>query len=197
MMPYDAVKALAFATGQSGRYRDGECWTLMEDAVVGNGGTSSKKLTPNFSASASFVWGDAVAIANLKPGDVLQFQGYDWQRHVRTEVTMPPNYDRNGSDTTMDYQQTRGEPQHSAMVVSVVSAGIVNVVEQNIPPILGDVQTYQLVLIPRPKSEVTTRETITYTDAGDPEKKKISGDIVTKVTITETVSHPPRCYRPK
>lgn len=196
-MPYDAAKAVAFATAPSGRYRDGECWTLMEDAVVGNGGTSSKKLTPNFSAAASFVWGDVVAVANLKPGDVLQFTGYDWQRHVRTEVTMPPNSDRNGRDSMVDFQQTRGEPQHSAMVVSVVSAGIVNVVEQNIPPILGDVQTFQLVLIPRPMTEVTTRETITYTDAGDPEKKKISGDIVTKVTTTETVSHPPRCYRPK
>jgi hypothetical protein len=196
-MPYDAVKAVAFATGSSGRYRDGECWTLMEDAVVGAGGTSSKKLTPKFSAEASFVWGDVVAIANLKPGDVLQFSGYDWQRHTRTEITMPKNYDRNGSDGTLDFQQTRGEPQHSAMVVNVVSAGIVDVVEQNIPPILGDVQTYQLVLIPRPKSEVTTRETITYTDAGDPERKKISGDIVKKVTITETVSHPPKCYRPK
>ena len=195
-MAYDPVKAVAFATGQSGRYRDGECWTLMEDAVVGAGGASSKKLTPNFSPSASFVWGDAVAIANLKPGDVLQFTGYDWQRHVRTEVRMPQNYDKDGRDSTMDYQQTRGEPQHSAMVVNVVSAGIVDVVEQNIPPVLGDVQTFQLVLIPRPKSEVTTRETITYTDAGDPEKRKISGDIVTKVTITETVSHAPRCYRP-
>jgi catechol 2,3-dioxygenase-like lactoylglutathione lyase family enzyme len=61
----------------------------------------------------------------------------------------------------------------------------------------GDVQTYQLVLIRRPKLEVTTRDTITYTAAADPEKKQISGDIVTKVTITETVSHPPRCYRPK
>jgi hypothetical protein len=196
-MAYDPVKAVAFATAPSGRYRDGECWTLMEDAVVGSGGTSSRKLTPNFSAAASFVWGDPVAIGMLKPGDVLQFSGYDWQRHVRTEITMPQNYDRNGSDDTVDFQQERGKPQHSAMVVNVVSAGVVDVVEQNIPPTLGDVQTVQLVLIPRPKSEVTTRQTITYTDAGDPEKKKITGDIVTKVTITETVSHPPRCYRPK
>lgn len=181
-MPYDASKALTFAQGKSGRYSDGECWTLMEDAVVGAGGKSSKKLTPNFSASAAYVWGDPVAPAAVQPGDVLQFTGYDWRRSVTTDITNP---DGSGSFDTRDQQELRGLPQHSAMVVRVITSGVVEVIEQNIPPTTGPVQTVQLVLIPRPKSETTTRETTP------------DGVVVTKVTITETVSHPPRCYRPK
>ena len=41
-MPYVATNAIAFAQRQTGRYRDGECWTLVEDAVVGAGGRSSR-----------------------------------------------------------------------------------------------------------------------------------------------------------
>ncbi|MFM2391708.1 MAG: hypothetical protein RLZZ437_3263 [Pseudomonadota bacterium] len=184
-MAYDATKALSFCQAQSGRYRDGECWTLVEDAVVGAGGTSSKKLTPNFSPASAYVWGTAVALAQLKPGDVLQFGGYEWRQTITTDVTNPPGSETGGSVSSREVFEKRGEPQHSAMVVSVVSAGVVTVIEQNIPATTGPVQTVQLVLIPRPKSESTTR--VTTKD----------GDIVTVVTVTETVTAPPRAYRPK
>jgi hypothetical protein len=197
-MPYDAQKALNFAQAKSGRYRDGECWTLVEDAVVGAGGVSSTKLTPNFSPAASFVWGTPVQASQLKPGDVLQFTGYDWTRTVVTDVTMPPNHEKGGDVSTAIEGGKRGEPQHSAIVVNVISPGVVDVIEQNIPATSGPVQTIRLVLIARPKTETTTRETIRYKDAGDPDgQRELTGDVITKVTITETVLHPPKCYRPK
>jgi hypothetical protein len=88
-------------------------------------------------------------------------------------------------------------PQHTAIVVNVVSPGIVDVIEQNMPATTGPVQTVQLVLIARPKSETTTRQTVTYKENVDgAEPRTLTGDIVTKVTITETVAHPPICYRP-
>ena len=34
-MPYTAATAISFAQRQSGRYGDGECWTLVEAAIVG------------------------------------------------------------------------------------------------------------------------------------------------------------------
>lgn len=197
-MAYDADKAAAFLKAQSNRYKDGECWTLAEDAVVGAGGASSKVLTKNFSPESAYVWGKVVPAAQLKPGDVLQFTGYDWTRTIETDITMPQNHEKGGDKFSRIEGGKRGEPQHTAIVVSVVSAGIVDVIEQNIPPTVGPVQTTRLVLIPRPKSVVTTRENITYTDQGDPDKKRqLKGDIVTVVTITETVDNPPRCYRPQ
>jgi hypothetical protein len=184
-MPYDATKALTFAKGKSGRYGDGECWTLIEDAVTGAGGTSSKKLTPNFRPTSSFVWGNVVQASQLKPGDVLQFSGYDWTQTITTDITLPPGSATGGSTDTKTVQELRGQPQHTAMVVNVVSPGVVDVVEQNIPPVSGPVQVVRLVLIARQKTETTTRE------------QTPKGEIVTVVTTTETVRAAPRCYRPK
>jgi len=88
-MAYNANNAVIFATGKSGRYGDGECWTLVEDAVVGAGGKSSRVLTPNFSATSSYVWGTVVQPSGLQPGDVLQFSNYSWTRTVEVDVTNP------------------------------------------------------------------------------------------------------------
>jgi hypothetical protein len=182
-MPYSATDAIAFCQRQSGRYRDGECWTLMEDAVVGAGGTSSRTLTPRFSATASFVWGNVVAVGSLQPGDVLQFAGYSWTKTILTDVT---NADGSGSTDTATETQVRGSPQHSAMVVSVISSGIVSVIEQNIPRTTGPVQTVTLVLVPPPPA--TTRTTT---------RDSSGGSVVTEVTETHVVTSPPRCYRPR
>jgi hypothetical protein len=181
-MPYSATNAVAFCQRQTGRYRDGECWTLMEDAVVGAGGRSSRGLTPHFSPTASFVWGTVVAAGSLQAGDVLQFSGYSWTRTTVTDVT---NADGSGSNDETFATEGRGAPQHSAMVVRVVSAGVVEVIEQNVPRTSGPVQTVTLVLI-SPGSSVTT----TRTPDGS------GGETVTVVTVSDVVTSVPRCYRP-
>jgi hypothetical protein len=183
IMAYNAATALSFCQQKTGRYRDGECWTLMEDAVVGAGGTSSRTLTPRFSPAASFVWGNVVAVGNLQPGDVLQFSGYSWTKTVVTNVTNPDG--SGGVDTATD-TQTRGQPQHSAMVVRVISSGIVDVIEQNIPPTTGPVQTVRLVLVAPQSTTNTTRV---------PDGQ--GGQTVTVVTESHVVTAPPRCYRPR
>lgn len=181
-MAYNAANAVTFCQRQTGRYRDGECWTLMEDAVTGAGGRSSRGLTPNFSPHASFVWGTLVNTASLQAGDVLQFSGYSWTRTTVTDVT---NADGSGSNDETFATETRGSPQHSAMVVRVLSPGVVEAIEQNVPPISGNVQTVTLVLR-APEPQVT----VTRTPNGR------GGETVTTVTITDTVRAAPRCYRP-
>jgi hypothetical protein len=181
-MPYTAANAISFSQRQTGRYRDGECWTLIEDAVVGAGGRSSRVLTPRFSAHASFVWGTVVAVTALLPGDVLQFSRYSWTRTTRTEVTNP---DGSGSTDEAFRTETRGAPQHTAMVVRVVSSGIVEVIEQNVPSVTGNVQTVTLALSASPRRVTTTRTPVPG-----------GGETVTTVTVTDTVTNPPRCYRP-
>lgn len=182
-MPYSASDAIAFCQRQSGRYRDGECWTLVEDAVVGAGGRSSRGLTPRFSATSSYVWGTSVAVGSLQAGDVLQFSGYSWTRTTVTDIT---NADGSGSTDESTATEGRGIPQHSAMVVRVISTGVVEVIEQNIPRNTGPVQTVMLVLIAPAAPVVTT----TRTSNGS------GGHTVTVVTVTDVVSAAPRCYRP-
>lgn len=188
-MAYDALAAIAFAKrqitsdvlGQAARYLDGQCWTLVEDSLTTNGAKSSKTLTPNFSATSSYVWGKAVPIANLKPGDVLQFNNYMWTQTVQVDVV---NADKSEKHDTKIADNGRGSPQHSALVLEVVSTGIVKVIEQNIPDGFGPVQITELVLIAPAKRRVEDRQ-----PSG-------TGFNVTVTTTTDTVKNAPKCYRP-
>lgn len=189
-MAYDALAAVAFANrqitsdvlGQAARYLDGECWTLVENAVTGNGGKSSKLLTPGFSKSSSYVWGKSVPIATLQPGDVLQFNNYSWTRTTKTDVV---NADKSERHDSKEVFQDRGSPQHSAVVIEVVSTGIVKVIEQNIPEGWGPVQITELVLIAPAQRRSETREQV-----------KDGGVNVTTTTISDSVKNAPKCYRP-
>ena len=175
-MPYTAATAISFAQRQSGRYGDGECWTLVEAAIVGAGGKSSIPQTPNFGPNVSYVWGTAINVAALQAGDVVQYQGYTWTQTTRTDVTSPDGTSFSENSRT----EGRGLPHHSGLVISVISPGMVEVIEQNIPPRSGPVQTIQLALSAPAASTVTTRE----------------GSTVTVTTISHSVSGTVRCYRP-
>lgn len=181
-MPYNAATAVSFAQGKSGRYRDGECWTLVEDAVVGAGGVSSRSLTPNFSASSAYVWGNVVQVNAIQAGDVLQFRNYSWEQSITTDITNP---DGSGSTNTRLQQETRGAPNHSALVVRSLGSGMVEVIEQNIPSGSGPVQTVQLLLSARAPTTVTTRT------------PGSGGEVVTITSTTHVVRNPPTVYRPR
>lgn len=175
-MPYNAANAVAFAQRQSARYKDGECWTLVEDAVVGNGGKSSIGLTPNFGKDVSYVWGTTVNVQALQAGDVLQFVRYVWRKTTRVDVNSP-----DGTSFSENFwDEGRGMPHHSAMVVRVISTGIVEVIEQNIPPKTGPVQTFELVLTAPVASTTITQDKGT----------------TTTTKITHEVKGQVLCYRP-
>lgn len=193
-MAYDPAAAVRAAQAPLGRYKDGECWTHVQDSVVGAGGKSSKDLTPSFASNASFVWGTPIQIKDLRSGDVLQFSGYKWHQKVTVSTThIPMNADNPDSvDQVPEQPETRGEPQHSAIVVRVVSPGLVEVVEQNIPQGSGPVQTVQLALIAGPpviKIEVLDFDTFVN-------NKPVKIRRTTKTTTVETIISPPKCYRP-
>jgi hypothetical protein len=181
-MPYVANTALTFAQRQINRYKNGECWTLVEDAIVGAGAKSSIGLTPKFGKNVSYIWGTPVNIVSLRPGDVLQFQSYVWRKTTRIDVSSAE-----GSKFSEDFfDQVRGKAHHSALVVRVVSAGIVEVIEQNIPPVTGKVQTVELILIP-PAPTMDTQFT------RDSEGKVIATTIT---KVTHEVSGDINCFRP-
>lgn len=180
-MAYNGPNAVAFAQRQSGRYGDGECWTLVENTIVASGGKSSRVLTPNFSATSPYVWGTSVMPAALQAGDALQFLRYEWIKYISVEVTNP---DGSSTTDTTEESNTRGEPNHSALVVRALGSGMVEVIEQNIPANSGRVQTVTLPLTAPPDSSVTTTTAV----AG--------GNRVTVTTTTHSVTGTVRCYRP-
>ena len=172
------AQVLAFAQRQSGRYRDGECWTLVEDSIVRSGGVSSRTQTPRFGTQSDYIWGTLVTLGALRPGDVLQFRNYSWRTVTNTRITQS-----NGDWDTSSSTETRGRSHHSAIVVQVLNSGGVNVIEQNIPAGSGAVQTVALLFSAGPPR--TTRTTDALTGA------------VVETTVTDTVTNPPRAYRPK
>lgn len=98
------------------RVGNGECWTLAETALRESGARTSNDImgADNVTANADYVWGDPVTLANLTPGDIIQFRNY--------VVTVD-----NGSSW---WQETR--PHHTAIVASVGASGVIEVLECNV-----------------------------------------------------------------
>jgi hypothetical protein len=181
-MTYRAAAAITFAAQLigRGRYGNGQCWTLVEDAIVGAGGQSSRTLTRNFGPHSNYVWGTPVMASNVAPGDVLQFRGYSWTRSI-TRSSGPTTNALGSARTDTEPSQTRSH--HSAIIVRVIGAGLVEVVEQNVP--VGSVPRRTILGIvggtQPPEDTVTT---------------DMMGTYVTRRVIVDTVRNPPLIYRP-
>lgn len=122
--PNLAQKITAFATQRLATHHgDGQCFTLADDALKNAGAKSAAdygKLTPD----ADYVWGTSVKASAVKPGDVIQFRNYRYDRTVETEKS-------DGSSSAVDDFQER--PHHTAIVEQVNSDGSMTVLEQNAP----------------------------------------------------------------
>lgn len=91
---------------------DGECFALVDEALKAVGCKSAEDFG-TVSENADYVWGNRVALSQVKPGDVLQFRD-----HYVT-VKRVTGYHRD---------------HHTAVVVAVNPDGSVAVVEQNFDP---------------------------------------------------------------
>jgi hypothetical protein len=118
-----ADRIISFARRQRGdRVGDGECFTLADRALRHADARSARDYGPA-TPDADYVWGTPVALADLRPGDVVQFRDYRYDRHVVEESSR-------GTTTTDDFQE---RPHHTAIVQSVDGHGAVTVWEQNSP----------------------------------------------------------------
>jgi hypothetical protein len=107
---------------------DGECFALVDQALRGAGAKSASdfgRVTPN----GNYVWGKPISVAELRPGDIIQFRNYRYDRTVKTSTRIDTDF--------------RESPHHSAIVQSVDGGGAVTVLEQNVPK-GGSVQSTQL-----------------------------------------------------
>ncbi len=104
------------------RVGNGQCFTLVDRALRG----ADAKTASDFgtiSADADYVWGTSVTLADLRPGDVIQFRDYTYER---VDVTT------DSSGTTTD-ERAEDRPHHTAIVETVDGNGAVTVLEQNAP----------------------------------------------------------------
>jgi CHAP domain-containing protein len=118
-----ADQIVTYARRQRGsRLGDGQCFTLADRALRGANARSAAdygSVTP----TADYTWGTSVTLADLQPGDVIQFRNYTYERVVVTE-------DESGTRTA---EHTEDRPHHTAIVERVGADGEVTVLEQNSP----------------------------------------------------------------
>ena len=148
--PSVADQVVGYAQRQRGtRVGDGECFTLADRALRAAHARSASdygSITP----TADYVWGTSVTLANLQPGDVVQFRDYSYKREDVTET----------ASSTKTVERTEGRPHHTAIVQSVDGNGAVTVLEQNSPARSG-VRRAQLFFASRSSKSGDTTTTIT------------------------------------
>jgi hypothetical protein len=101
-----------------------DCFALVDQLLK----SLSAKTAADFgevTVDADYVWGTAVALDSVQPGDILQFR--DHTVVTRTEALGPTRW-------AMTEEQTQHRPHHTAVVIEVISGGGVVVVEQNVKP---------------------------------------------------------------
>jgi hypothetical protein len=112
-------QVVAFARGKIGQcVGNGECFDLADQALRSAGAKSAAdfgKVTPN----ADYVWGTAVSLSDIHPGDIIQFKNYRYDRTTATDTS-----------TDTDFQE---RPHHTAIVERVDGQGALIVLEQNVP----------------------------------------------------------------
>jgi hypothetical protein len=118
-----AEEIVSYARSHRGaRVGDGQCFSLADRALRGAHAKSAADygtVTP----TADYEWGTPVSLADLQPGDVIQFRDYSYERVVVT---------RDSSGTTTE-EHAEDRPHHTAIVQSVDGDGAVTVLEQNSP----------------------------------------------------------------
>jgi hypothetical protein len=118
-----ADRIVSYARRQRGeRVGDGQCFTLVDRALRSAQAQSARDygaVTPD----ADYVWGSAVTLADLRPGDVIQFRDYTYERTIVTD----------GDDATSTDEHAEDRLHHTAIVHSVDGDGAVTVWEQNSP----------------------------------------------------------------
>jgi hypothetical protein len=148
--PSMADQIVGYVRRQSGtRVGDGECFTLANRALQAAHAKSARDygtVTP----TADYTWGAATTLANLQPGDVIQFRDYGYERKDVTET------DRETKTT----EHSERRPHHTAIVQSVDGNGAVTVVEQN-SPVRSAVRRTQLFFTSRSFKTGNTTTTIT------------------------------------
>jgi hypothetical protein len=112
-------QVVSFAQDRIGRsVGSGECFDLADQALRNAGAKSAADFGP-VTPNADYVWGNSVSLADARPGDIIQFRNYRYDRTIKTD---------SGTDT--DFQE---RPHHTAIAGTIDGGGALTVLEQNVP----------------------------------------------------------------
>jgi hypothetical protein len=105
------------------RVGDGECFALA-DRALRHARARSADDYGTILPDADYVWGALVSLADVRPGDVVQFRDYRYDREVET---------RNADGSIVTNTDFQERPHHTAIVERVDGNGAITVLEQNSP----------------------------------------------------------------
>jgi len=164
----------------------GECFDLADRALRAAGARSAADYG-EVTADADYRWGDPVQLADLQPGDVLQFR--DYEVTITVEITRRKTF-RDGSTEDSEEESTEvyGRPHHTAVVSSRLGGGRLRVLEQNAPPRGGT--TPQRVV--RSNEIHTAGSTSTQSAVRQESDGVVRQETTTTITVTGTIW----AYRP-
>jgi hypothetical protein len=114
-----ADQIVAFPRSHYGEHvGDGQCFALADRALRGAGARSAADFG-TITGDADYVWGRPVALADVRPGDIVQFRDYEYYWRV------------DGADGA--YRQDKGgRGHHTAIVERVEGNSALTVLEQNV-----------------------------------------------------------------
>jgi len=112
------------------RVGDGSCFALVYEALRNSGAKTAYdygKVTPK----ANYVWGKAINLIDVKPGDILQLRDHVIKivKEMKVEASFPDGTTME-SDSTDTRVLKRGH--HSAIVAENHGKGVLTVLEQHI-----------------------------------------------------------------
>ena len=182
-------KIANFANGNIGKQvGNGECWTFAEQALVSAGGQTSRDLMGDAAITddADYVWGDAIAVKDLNPGDILQLRDYVMTTTtvvsvLYTNLPKGVEIDENPIEESSD-SVTLSLPHHTAIVTSKYSNSGVKVLHQNVEPKGKVVQKGRLAL-----SQVAPVKKVTH-ESRELDVNDKSIRVPVKVTTTTAVA---------
>jgi hypothetical protein len=141
-----AESVVSYASRRLGRrVGNGECFTLADRALRHAGARSAADygaILPD----GDYVWGTEVSLANLRPGDIVQFRDYSCTVTTVTETDSATNTD----------ERVQERRHHTAIVERAGPDGAVTVLEQNSPPGSAVVRTELFFRSGRTESDART-----------------------------------------
>lgn len=177
-------KVVLWARARRGkRVERGECWDLGEEALKHAGAQTSNDLGP-VGKDTDYVWGDAMDVKDINPGDLLQLPD-----HLVKMTTVTVYTFSDGSERVETKKETVERSHHTAIVNGKIDADFwVPVLEQQRGEV---VQNRKLYVRSVPANVTKTHERQT-----NPGTKKLETAGVTR-TVTITVTGKIWAYRAK
>jgi hypothetical protein len=145
-------RVVAYVSTLQGRQvGDGECFSLVDNALSANGLRSAAaygEITPD----ADYVWGRPVSLTQVQPGDVLQFRNFRIVKRITTTQQMP------GGQLARTESEDFEERDHHTAIVERNFGDSVSIFEQNVEPEGRVVQRNRIALKSHTENETNAAE---------------------------------------